>query len=235
MSYSTSMRYLESINNEPKMEVFMKKNIILALMVTLSIPLSPIYDQLLLDAQKKLNVSGNIPLLETNDPDVYGYATYNNIYLNKKLLDNTTYGFKRKVVFHETVHIKHQDSKIKYRSNLSIILGIPLSTYIILSRPLSPYTPIKIAASTYLIANLAFWSTHFYSKFCETRADTQAAMALECEDCLHEHITCYKKELIGAQISENERINQGYLSCAKFLEIKKSFKNKKCPYHQKSS
>ena len=220
------------------MEFFMKKNIILALMVTLSIPLSPIYDQLLLDAQKKLNVAQNISLLETEDPDAYGYATYNTIYLNKKLLDNTSYGFKRQVVFHETVHIKHQDSKIKHRINLlsmlSIALGIPLSINIILSRPQSPYGSIKIAASPYLIINLAFCSRHFYSKFCETRADTQAAMALECEDCLHEYITCYKKELIRLQISENERIDQGYLSCAKLLEIKNSFKNKKCPYHQKS-
>ncbi|MBP9765232.1 hypothetical protein KBD08_02755 [Candidatus Babeliales bacterium] len=191
------------------------------------------YEDILSEAKIKLNCSKDISLIEHGDSDCYARAYGNEISINRKLLNDAPLGFRRMTIFHETVHIKHNDYLVNnHLKQCTLFVGAGIS-YAILRNINDPL--LRAAISIFVGAGSAVIATEQHSKFMETRADTKAANALGCETCLHEFNDYLEQARIAENVNEATRTNHGYLSVSQITEIIKRFKNQRCLYHNEQS
>ncbi|HSW76182.1 MAG TPA: M48 family metalloprotease [Candidatus Saccharimonadales bacterium] len=191
------------------------------------------YEDMLSEAKTRLNCSKDISIVEHTDNDDYARAYCNKISINRNLLDAAPLGFRRMILFHEVVHMNHNDYLVHDLLKKCILFGGSGLVYALSKNINEPL--LRAAASLALATTSAVIATDKYSKFMEMRADTKAANALGCEICLHEFNDHLERARIAENVNEIVRTDKGYLSGSQIAEIAKTFKDQKCQQHNQQS
>lgn len=151
------------------------------------------------------------------------------IYVNEKRLQNVAYGVRRFAMFHEAVHVLHNDMATDQVIELCGYATIAPFVYRLLS--INNYAlPVKIVGSFVTATAINILLETRFLKFVERRADCIALERINCAQCVKETID-RRRESITKE--NNPLWVKGYIMPDEMEVVERHYRsqNKFCEYH----
>jgi hypothetical protein len=225
-------------------------------------PASQQYQDFGLEAQQELGIDGRLqlPIKKTKDKSkLLAVVGSDGIYVNEKVFDTKSFGAKRYMMFHESVHAKYHDAAV-----LGMLKIIGFGTGCVGMYELLDLCGITMLAKTLSVVAGVVSSLGIsfkYRQFMERRADTEGPWATECAECVQEEIALRTQRYTAvaeqafnsmaeekrkkaleefekrfpntnfSEICEKGECFQGYLSREELAKIAQDLGDKNCKYH----
>ena len=169
------------------------------------------------------------------------------ITINQDCLDKMSYGEKRSLLSHESVHILYNDDfALKMTMLGSFLSGLGMSYSLLYTLQVGALGTAVGSLSGAI--GLAMFLSKKYMAFMESRADTEGHYAVQCSSCVLDSASSRDKDYESAQTAfknagqdlsigeiEKRHVAGGYLSRSDLQKIARDLDGQECEYHQKRS